>query len=309
MNRTITAVPGIRAGHAGVEGGGSGCTVLRGPFRGACRVGGMATGTRELGALEPTALAGRADALVLTGGSALGLASTDGVAGWLRARGEGFPTPGGPVPIVPAAVIFDLREGVAIPGPDEGRRACEAASAAPLPSGRVGAGTGALVGKVLGPDRADPGGIASTAGRMGPWTLGALAVVNAFGDVVGGDGTVLAGARDVDGLHADTARILTERGMEGGFGGASPPGTNTTLCVVATDVPLSRTDLLRVATSASTALGRCIRPVNTPFDGDILFALSTSEEEQPREPGELLVLSETLTGLLVAAIREAVGGA
>ena len=307
MNRTITAVPGIRAGHAGVEGGGSGCTVLLGPFRGAYHVGGMATGTRELGTLEPTALAGRADAVVLTGGSALGLASADGAASWLRARGQGFDTPGGPVPIVPAAVVFDLRDGVAIPGPEDGRRACEAAMSGPLPTGRVGAGPAAGGGKVMGPDRADPGGVGSAAASLGDRKVGALAVVNAFGDVVDGGGKIVAGARDEEGTHVDTARLLREQGMEGGFGASSPPGTNTTLGVVATDAPLTRVDLLRVARTASTALARHIRPTNTPFDGDIVFALSTAEQTAPQEEGVLLALSEVLTDLLARAVLEGVG--
>src|SRR5690606_26054948 len=121
---TLTVVPGLRVGHATAAGGRSGCTVVLGPFRGAVEVTGMATGTRELGVLDPKSLGARADALLLTGGSAFGLAAADGVVSWLAERGLGFETPAGPVPLVPGAVIFDLAEGVPRPDAALGMDAC-----------------------------------------------------------------------------------------------------------------------------------------------------------------------------------------
>ncbi|HSR42368.1 MAG TPA: P1 family peptidase, partial [Longimicrobiales bacterium] len=192
---TLTAVPGIRVGHATVPGGGSGCTVILGPFRAAAEISGLATGTRELDALAPEHVVPRVDALVLSGGSAFGLSAAAGVMDWLAERGEGYETGVAPVPIVPAAVIFDLAEGRGRPGPREGRAACEAASAEPVPQGRVGAGSGALVGKIGGRGGASPGGLGSAALELDGWWVGALAVVNAVGDVLDGAGGILAGAR------------------------------------------------------------------------------------------------------------------
>ncbi len=158
MNTTITQVPGLRVGHALVQGGGSGCTVILGPFRAAVDVRGMASGTRELTVLDPEHLVETVHALLFTGGSAFGLDAAAGVVSWLEERGEGLQTIAGPVPIVPAAVIYDLAEGVARPGPGEGLAACEAATTEPVEQGRVGAGAGATVGKVSGGEWASPGG-------------------------------------------------------------------------------------------------------------------------------------------------------
>ncbi len=302
---TITSVPGIRVGHATHSEGGTGCTVLLGPFRGAVEVGGMATGSRELGVLSAEHLVPQVNAILLTGGSAFGLAAADGVVEWLAEREEGFPTGVRPVPIVPAAVIFDLVPGGPHPDSVLGRMACEAASVSPVDTGRIGAGAGARVGSLLGPDSASPGGIGSVATSMGGYRVGALAVVNAFGDVVGRDGAILAGARGSDGAYLDTARALREQAFQGGFGEAAVQ--NTTLAVVATDAPLTRIDLARLAKVAGTALPRCISPVNTPFDGDITFALSTAEGQGSLSPGEVLGLGVAARDVLEEAIRAAVG--
>jgi L-aminopeptidase/D-esterase-like protein len=318
---TISSVPGIRVGHAEVEGGRSGCTVVLGPFRGAAKVLGLATGTRELEVLSPAHLVERVNALVLTGGSAFGLAAAAGVMEWLARRGEGFETGSGVVPIVPAAVIFDLEPGVPRPGPEEGQRACEAAWTDTVAEGRVGAGAGATVGKVLGPDHASPGGVGSSF-REGPYGhIGALAVVNALGDVVAADGSILAGARGEDGTHPGSDSVVTaglwrldfkgmtgsEVGGEGGEGSAHPaPGTNTTLVVIGCDLPLSRVDLGRLAGMAATALPRAITPVNTPFDGDIVFCVSTASKEKPANADELLALGVVAREVTEEAIRRAV---
>jgi L-aminopeptidase/D-esterase-like protein len=309
-NDTLTAVPGITVGHATDPGGRTGCTVVFGPFRGAVELSGLATGTRELGALDPRHLVARIDALLLTGGSAFGLAAADGVSGWLAERGIGFETGVAPVPIVPAAVIFDLADGVPRPDAALGRQACAAASGAPVEEGRVGAGAGATVGKLAGRQRSSPGGIGSAAGRSGGHAVGALAVVNALGNVVDRAGRVVAGARgDRAGEWLDAA-AAQRLGVAPGFarpGATGPtPGTNTTLAVVATDAPLTRGELARVVRVASTGLARRIDPVHTPFDGDVVFALSTAPEVAEISPAESLAIAVALRDLLEDAILRAV---
>lgn len=300
---------GIRVGHAEVEGGRSGCTVVLGPFRGVADVRGLATGTRELDSLAPEHLVPRIDAILLTGGSAFGLASADGVMGLLEERGIGFDTGVAPVPIVPAAVIFDLADGVPRPGPSEGRRACEMASDEPVSEGSVGAGAGALVGKVGGREGASPGGLGSAATRHGSYTVGVLAVVNALGDVLDGSGAIIAGARDGSGTFRDTSALLREQGVDGEFGRVGESlrtGTNTTVVIVASDAPLGAPDLERVARLASTGLARRISPVNTPFDGDIVFSLSTAPDAEELSPGRVMSLGVVARDLVETAVERAV---
>lgn len=299
---TLTSVAGIEVGHAEVPGGRSGCTVVLGPFRGVVEIRGMATGTREIEVLSLCHLAGEVHAVLLTGGSAFGLAAADGVMSWLSERGRGFETGVAPVPLVPSAVLFDLQAQVPRPGPQEGRKAAEAASSSPVREGRVGAGAGATVGKLLGPEQASPGGVGSTSRQWEGGTVGALAVVNALGDVVGKDGRVLAGARGHAGSPVGSDALL----LQGGGRLPGWPGTNTTLAVVATDLPLSRVDLAKLATMASTAFPRAITPVHTPFDGDLLFALSTGKPEASISPGDLMALGVVARKLTEGAIRRAV---
>lgn len=314
---TLSGVPGFRVGHAEVPGGGSGCTVVLGPFRGAVEVLGLGTGTRELEVLSPYHLVGGVDAVLLTGGSAFGLAAAEGVMAWLAERGEGFDTGVAPVPLVPAAVVFDLAQGTRRPGPREGRRACEVASTSPVAEGRVGAGAGATVGKILGPDGAVFGGVGSAGEPWGEYRVGALAVVNALGDVIGADGEILAGARSPGGGFLGTDFFLL-----GGGGAAEGPGAawgeaadglegpasgvNTTLLVVGTDAPVSRVDLGRLARLASGAFSRAISPVNTPFDGDVLFALSSGDAREDLRPDQLMSLGVMARILAETAIRRAV---
>ena len=263
----------------------------------------MATGTRELGVLDPKSLGARADALLLTGGSAFGLAAADGVVGWLGERGLGFETGVAPVPLVPAAVIFDLAEGVPRPDAALGREACTVASAVPVEEGAVGAGAGATVGKFAGHERASRGGLGSAAGQLGSWSLGALAVVNALGNVLDRQGRVVAGAhgeRTGEWLDASTF-IRGHRPIPG-----PRPVVNTTLGVVATDAPLRRGELARVVRVVATALARRIDPVNTPFDGDTVFALSTSREVVDLTAADALALGVALRDVLEEAITRAV---
>lgn len=301
MNSSISAVKGVSVGHASAQDGSTGCTVLLGPFRAAVDVRGLATGTREIDALEPTHLVPRIDALLLTGGSAPGLAAADGVMDWLRERGRGFNVGVTKIPIVPAAVIFDIRSpGQRSPGPALGRAACDAASTEVVAEGKVGAGTGATVGKMRGVENSEPGGLGSFAARHGEYTVGALAVVNAFGDVIDHTGAVLAGARAEDGTLLNSMKALLR------FPPPDAPITNTTLCVVATDAPLTRTALQMMARMGSSAIVRRIAPANTVFDGDIVFALSTSESARELSPPELLSIGVVAQLVLEEAILRAV---
>lgn len=300
-------VAGLRIGHAQDAAAATGCTVLLGPFRCVAEVRGMATGTRELHALSPLHLAPHADAILLTGGSAYGLAAADGVMQWLEERGRGFATPAGAVPIVPAAVIYDLAVGRADVRPDAamGRAACDAATMTPA-RGRVGAGTGATVGKVLGPAGAMPGGcgIITLDGPTARMT--AVAVVNALGDVRAADGRIVAGARRPDGSFADAAALLTQQGER--ELGRLAPGSNTTLVAVVTDAPLTRQELEAVTRIANTGVARRIAPVHTPFDGDVLFAASTATGAAPAPAAaeQLLALGELAAQAVALAIEDAV---
>lgn len=272
--RTLTAVEGLSVGHARDAEARTGCTAVVGPFRAAAEVRGHATGSREMDVLHADHVVSRIDALLLTGGSAFGLAAAQGVVEWLEERGRGFETPAARVPIVPAAVLYDLGVGDASvrPGPAMGRRAADAASDGPVPEGAVGAGTGATVGNLRGDAGAEAGGVGSWAMRHGEHVVGALAVVNAFGDVLGADGEVLAGARGEDGGHVGSLEALAAGARPGGD---SPAGRNTTLLVAATDRAVSRSGLRVLAKQAMNGLTRRIAPAGTQVDGDIAFALST----------------------------------
>jgi len=282
----LAAVPGITVGHWTDLRTATGCTVVLAPaggMRAACAVRGRATGTREIDALDPRHLVGHIDAVLLTGGSAYGLGAADGVMRWLKERG--FPVgPAGVVPIVPTAVIFDfdLAPGSKAdrwPTAEDAYRACAAASTE-IPAGSVGAGTGATVGKALGPGGAMKGGVGTWATRAGDVVVGALVVVNAVGNVLDGSGRILAGARGADGKLVDALAYLAQGGAPFGAlsrstGGAGA-GRNTTLAVVATNAQLDRVALQSLAHAAGDALARRIVPYGTAFDGDVVFAVSTA---------------------------------
>ncbi len=315
--RTLTAVPGLEVGHADDPAARTGCTVVLGPFRGAVEVRGQATGSRELDALSPMHVVPRCDALLLTGGSAFGLAAADGVVRWLEERGRGFETPAARVPVVPAAVLYDLSVGDGSVRPDAamGHRAAGAAGSGPVAEGAVGAGSGATVGKLRGGESGEPSGLGSWAEADDGPVVGALAVVNAFGDVVDGSGEVLAGARDDDGAFLDTERALRDGSLAAGFGGErdagdgdapGPAGVNTTLAVVATDAPLDAIGLRRMARQAMHGLVRRVRPAATPFDGDIVFALSTAEAGRDGGVGEGLRVGLRAQEALERAVERAV---
>jgi L-aminopeptidase/D-esterase-like protein len=313
-------VSGLRIGHVTDPAARTGCTVLLGPFRAAVEVSGMATGTRELEVLSPLQLAPRADAILLSGGSAFGLAAADGVVRWIAERGGGFDTGSARVPIVPAAVLYDLGVGSADIRPDAamGYAACAAAAARPPAEGAVGAGTGATVGKALGFDAASRGGFGCSNVEVAGFVLTAVAAVNAFGDVLGADGAVVAGARSGNGGFARAAAVLRRsetldwgavpngrtRGADAGD--APVTGVNTTLAAIVTDAPLDRVALRALARMAGTALARRIEPVHTPFDGDVVFAASLAPEPRVAPPMTLLALGAAAAYALGDAIERAV---
>lgn len=286
MSSALTDVAGILVGHATDERGGTGCTVVLAPESGmpcTAFVKGRATGTRELDACLPESLAGRVDAILLTGGSAYGLAAADGVARWLESRKRGFAVGPGVVPIVPAAVIFDLLpcgRFDARPTAQMGWQACESA-VVEVAEGSIGAGTGATVGKALGPGSAMKGGVGTWSVRAGEVVVGALAVVNAFGDVTDAAGKIIAGARADDGRFVGTAAYLGKGGLT--RGALSPPHRishhHTTLVVVATNAALSRLELRGVGEAAGDGMARRILPVGSAFDGDVVFACSAGGVE------------------------------
>ena len=260
MNDTITAVPGVEVGHWSDPIARTGCTVvvLPEPNIVAAEVRGAAPGSRETALLQPGMRIEQAQAIVLTGGSAFGLAAADGVVRALEADGRGHETPVARVPIVPAAVIFDLFEGDATirPGPDHGEAAYHAASSAPVENGLVGAGTGATVSKWRGLEHMQPGGLGSAVRRVGRCDGGCCwSWSTRLGTSSASSGEPLTG-----GPHEPGPPVL-------------PPGpmVNTTLVVVATDFLMTRNELTRIAVRTHDALAACIRPVHTRFDGDIAY--------------------------------------
>ncbi|HET8587406.1 MAG TPA: P1 family peptidase [Candidatus Limnocylindria bacterium] len=305
---SLRDIPGLFAGHHTDASGGTGCTVILAPAGAVAGVDvrGSAPGTRETDLLRPTALVDRVNAVLLTGGSAFGLVAADGVMRWLAERGHGFATGVAPVPIVPAAVIFDLDVGSpdARPSADDGYAACEAAFAgAGNLAGRVGAGTGATVGKLLGPPAASPGGVGSAGLRLPDGSIvAALCVTNAFGNVVGREGRTIAGIRDGQGGFVDAASALLAAPTH-----HSPraPGQNTTLAVVATDASLDRAQCHKLAEVAHDALALAISPVHTMLDGDTVFALSTGNG-QPATIEQQLRLGVAAVEVLRTAIERSV---
>jgi L-aminopeptidase/D-esterase-like protein len=286
----ITDVPGIRVGHWTDRDAITGCTVVLCPpgTAGSVDVKGGAPGTRETDALRPGTLTPEVHAVVLTGGSAFGLAVADGVMSWLEARGLGFDARVARVPIVPAAVLFDLSLGDPSARPDAsaGEAACEAASEGPVGEGSVGAGTGATVAKDPDPTAGWKGGVGTASEREGDLVVGALAVVNALGTIVEDDG----------------AEIATNRNPE-----AEPErwsGANTTLVVVATNARLSKERAQLVAQAGSEGIALAVRPAHTLFDGDVVFALGTGEVDAPQPEVERLA-----TRLVAEAIRRGVRAA
>ena len=273
----ITDIAGLQVGHFTDSRRPTGCTVLLCPqgVVAGVDVRGAAPGTRETDLLHPLATIECVHALLLTGGSAFGLAAADGVMRWLEARGHGVQVGPARIPIVPAAVLFDLWVGDASIRPDAaaGQAACEAASSSPPAQGSVGAGAGAAVGKLFGINRAMKGGIGTASLTVGATTVAALVAVNAVGDVVDpASGRVIAGARGDDGRTPLDAMAALRSGQ---LPAHLMAGLATTIGIVATDARLSKAQTNKLAAMAHAGLARSINPVHTASDGDALFALAT----------------------------------
>lgn len=271
---------GIRIGHASDFKGLTGCTVILAEAGAVCGIDirGSAAGTRELAPCLPGHVVDRIHAIFLTGGSAFGLDAAAGVMQYLESRGVGFPAGRIRVPIVPGAVIFDLNLGSAKARPDAGMAlwACRRATSQ-VAEGAVGAGTGATVGKLLGIERSTKGGVGfESVALAGGVAVQALAVVNAFGDVVAPKtGTVIAGAR----ASRDSARfVVTAEEVLRGRVRKAFGATNTTLVVVMTNAALDKVQATKVAQMAQDGMARAISPAHTQFDGDLVFALSIGQK-------------------------------
>ncbi|MCU1355640.1 MAG: peptidase DmpA [Acidimicrobiales bacterium] len=274
----LTDVEGIRVGHWTHLADRTGCTVVLFPAgtTASAEIRGGAPATRELDLLVPERLVDRVDAVLLTGGSAFGLAAADGVVTWLADAGIGYPTPAGPVPIVPTLALYDLSVGSATtrPGPKQGRAACAAAEAGRIPLGLAGAGTGCTVGKWRGPDAARPGGLGSATCRAGDLVVSALVAVNASGDVLP-VGAMPAGM------------VLPSEG------GAEPvqPFGNTTIGVIATNGRFDKAGCLLLAQSGHDGMARAIFPSHTRSDGDALVAAATGAVDASIDQARVLAIA------------------
>lgn len=281
----LNDVEGIRVGHWSDPVARTGCTVVLLPEGTVAsgEVRGGAPATREFVLLEPHRLVDRVDAVVLSGGSAFGLASADGVVRWLDERGRGFPTGVTPVPIVVGLALFDLAVGDASvrPGPDEGYTACAVASDGPVELGRIGAGAGCTVGMWRGPENARPGGLVAASVRHGDVVVAALLALNAFGEV--DDGAISMGIDTGSGAELDDA-------LRSGFG-------NTVIGVVATNARLDKTGCLLVSQGGHDGLARSLFPPHTRVDGDALVCAAT---------GDVDCAPDTVRALAVVAVERAV---
>jgi L-aminopeptidase/D-esterase-like protein len=310
MHNAITDVAGIEVGHWTDLEAATGCTVIlcRQGAVGGVDVRGSAPGTRETDLMRPISLVQHVHAVLLTGGSAYGLDAAGGAMRWLEEQSIGLNVGVGVMPIVASAVLFDLTIGRSDvrPSSDAGYVACQSADDGPVNEGCVGAGTGATVGKLLGPTLATKSGLGTAARRIaGQVTIGALVAVNALGDVVDpGTGEIIAGPRNPDGqgfansmelLHSDLSQTML------GF------PSNTTLAVVATDAVLTKEGTNKMAQMAHDGLAQAIRPVHTMLDGDTIFALATGRRSEASVDVSAAgaVAASVLAEAVVRAVRHA----
>jgi len=305
MNDTLTAVPGLRVGHYTDTEHATGCTVVLCPAGtvGGVDVRGGAPGTRETDLLRSENYVEEVNAVFLSGGSAYGLAVGSGVMRYLEAQGQGYQSARGfIVPIVPGAILMDLGVGSSVrPDENSGYAACEAATDAPVPEGSVGAGTGAICGAFGGTHNATKGGIGSAAVDLGDGLIvAALVAVNAVGDVVDEQGSILAGYRAPDGSFVGMLNALRtvahtpdpryQRSRE-----------NTVIGVVATNARLTKREANRVASAAHDGIAQAVRPAHTLYDGDTLFALATGQQT-----ANVAVICAFAAEVVARAIRRAV---
>jgi L-aminopeptidase/D-esterase-like protein len=311
-NTTLTAVQGITVGHHTLSERSTGCTAILvegdGAAGGVSQRGG-APGTRETDLLDPSNLVDKVNAVVLAGGSAFGLDAASGTVRWLEERGIGWDVRIARVPIVPAAILFDLPVGgnpKIRPTADCGYQAAASASNAPVKEGTIGAGAGATVGKSGGPNRAMKAGLGSYAITLpNGLTVGAIVAVNAVGDIIDPDtGKVVAGVRNPDGTFAD-ARVLLRTGQTGP---RPRPGENTTIGLVATNARLTKAQAHRMALMADDGFARAIFPSHTQGDGDTVFSLATGRWDGQVDITQIGALAaEVMARAIVRAATEATG--
>lgn len=308
MPNAITDVEGIKVGHYTDREGITGCTVVlcEGGAVGGVDVRGSAPATREIDLMRPMNWVQEVHAVTITGGSAYGLDAASGVMRYLEERKIGFNVGVGVVPIVPAAALFDLAIGdpKARPDAEAGYQACQSATGGPVAEGSIGAGTGATVGKLLGPKFATKSGLGTASVKIGKGiVVGAIVAVNAFGDVVDPDtGTIIAGTRKpvIGGF------VNTVKRMQGDLGQTLLGFANTTLAVVATNTYLTKEAANKVAQMAHDGLARSIRPVHTMFDGDTVFALATGKPPKKGKGGDPSVVGAAAADVLAQAVVRAV---
>lgn len=273
-DQPIVLPEGVRVGHWTDTDRWTGCTVILGPedsvSSGEIRGGGP--GTREFDLLSTHTSTPGAHAVMLSGGSAFGLGAANGVVDWMREKGHGFPTPVGPVPLVTAAVCFDLPMGeFAWPEPENAYAACEAAGTT-FERGCVGAGTGATAGKVMPDGGWTKTGLGAATIKVGDATLTAIAVANPYGEVIGADGSILAGYWN-DGAFRRTVEVMRQQPTD------LPLGENTTLCCIVTDAKLTKAEAHNVSRAAAPGFARALSPAATAVDGDLAICLSTGKVE------------------------------
>ena len=288
--------PGFLVGHWTASDASTGCTVVIPPKGNvtSCDIRGSSPSSRELEHLHPDRKMTEISAIVLTGGSAFGLAAADGALEWLAQEGIVYAPPGGPIPIVPAAVIFDA--AAFAPGnradAKAGRLACEAAVESPVETGRVGAGAGGTVGKWAGREFSAPGGLGIASAQAEGMEVRALAVVNSVGDIIDRDGSVVAGTSAPD----PRWRGLRETG-------GSP--TNTVLAILTVDAKLDKRDVRFLASRGSDGITIAVRPAHTRYDGDVVFAVAAPPRDEA-PPANLDILGHLATTAVAEAIRNAV---
>jgi len=311
-NAGITSVPGISVGHYTDLENATGCTVVlcKDGAVGGVDVRGSAPGTRETDLLSPIAMVDRVHAVLLSGGSAFGLAAATGVVDYLEERGVGIEFGNATIPIVPAAILFDLGLVTHEVRPDAraGRLACESAHSGDVAEGSVGAGTGATVAKLLGRERCVKGGIGTARVHLGEGvTVGAIVAVNAVGGIVDPETSqIVAGPLGEDGATMqDSMALITDPAYEVS---RTPPGENTTIGVVATNATLTKSQANKLAQVAHDGLAMAVRPAHLMSDGDTMFALSTRQYEGMVNMNRLCAASAVaVSRAIVRAVQKATG--
>jgi L-aminopeptidase/D-esterase-like protein len=314
-SRGLTAVEGVKVGHHTLAERPTGCTVIltEGGATAGVDVRGGAPGTRETDLLDPSNSVQQVHAIVLSGGSAFGLDTASGVMRYLEEKGIGYDTRVARVPIVPAAILFDLgfggKPGVR-PGPDCGHQAAKAATGGPVAEGNVGAGAGATVGKMGGPERSMKAGIGTASITLPDGlTVAAIVAVNAVGDVIDpATGQVVAGVRTEDGKALADVRKLVRKGELGARLRTPRAAENTTIGVVATNAVLTKAQARKVAQMAHDGFARALSPAHTPADGDTVFALATGARAGEANVSLIGALAaEVMADAIVRAARQAEG--